>query len=181
MKIIRAVRRPRPVRHLCIWPERKVSRAAYVPEGRALHLVDIENLCGGPRTIEAGWEETAACYRRLAGVGENDHVVLAANPLALLNCAAAFPGCRMVGRPGPNGADAALLETLRDVGWVAKRYDRIVIGSGDHCFAFVTSVLNGMGVLVGVVAREGTVSGALARAARFVRVFSASLDKREVA
>ena len=149
-------------RHLAVFPERQIPRASYVREGRTLHLLDLENLCGGPNQVPTEKYAVAHFYGIEAGIAPDDHVVVGANPGSLIHCFDIFPGSLRVGRHGPDGADAALLDELRDIDWVARRYDRVIIGSGDHCFAPSTKALRSMGVLVGVVAREGSVSRSLA-------------------
>ena len=158
-------------RHLAVFPEREIPRASYVREGRTLHLLDLENLCGGPDQIPAEKYTVADLYRTQAGIARDDHVVVGANPRSLIHCFDIFPGSRLVGRLGPDGADSALLDVLRDIDRVAQRYDRVIVGSGDHCFAPSTTALRARGILVGVVAREGSVSRSLVVSAAFVRVF----------
>lgn len=158
------------IRHLAVFPEREIPRASYVREGRTLHLIDLENLCGGPAQIEAEKYTVADLYQIQAGIAQDDHVVVASNPSSLVHCFDAFPGSRLVGRHGPDGADSALLDVLRDVDWIAQRYDRVIVGSGDHCFAPSATALRVRGILVGVIAREGSVSRSLEARAAFVRL-----------
>ena len=160
----------RPTRHLSAWPERLAPRAPYVREGRTLHILDIENLCGGPEQIPVAIHGVADSYRQLAGVSDGDLGVLGMNPSSFVKCVGVFPGCRRVGGHGPDGADTALLKVLDDLEWIAGRFDRVVIGSGDHCFAPALMGLAQHGILAGVVAREDSVSNSLARFAAFVRL-----------
>ena len=88
---------------------------------------------------------------------------------------------RRVGRHGPDGADTALLDVLGDLEWIAQRYDRVVIGSGDHCFAPVVMGLAQHGILAGVVAPKGSVSNSLGRLAAFVRLIPSGPSLRVVA
>ena len=165
-------------RHLAVFPERVIPRRSYVREGRALHLLDLENLCGGPDRIRSGKHAVAGLYRRRAGIARDDHVVIGANPGSLVDCFDILPGSQLVGRSGPDGADRALLDVIRDMDWVAERYDRVVFGSGDHCFASKAAALRVRGVLVGVVACAGSISHSLAASAAYVREFrlAASLE-----
>jgi hypothetical protein len=64
---------------------------------------------------------------------------------------------RVVRRPGPDGADEALIEaalTEADRG----RYTNFVIGSGDHRFADLHDLLNKRGYPVTVVSRPQALS-----------------------
>lgn len=157
--------------HLAAIPQRGIPRASYVREGRTLHLVDLENLCGGPDQVTAEKHTVADLYQLKAGIARDDHVVVATNPSALVHCFDIFPGSQLVGQHGPDGADSALLEILGEIDWIAKRYDRVIVGSGDHCFAPSAAALRARGILVGVVAREGSLSRSLAARADFVRLF----------
>ena len=122
-------------------------------------------MCTGPRSITELRDQVARSYHRLAAVTPGDHVVIGTNPNNLLPSSGAFPGCRFVAEHGPDGADKALLKVLEDIDWVAHRFDRVVIGSGDHCFVPVVVRLGRRGILVAVVAQERCISGDLARAA----------------
>lgn len=181
MKAIRAAGLMYQSRHLCVVPRRNVRRARYVPEGRTLHIVDLENICGGPELVPCNGRDVAASYRRVAGLAHGDHVVVASNPKLLFECGCCFPGARLVSAHGPDGADRALLETLADVGWVAARFDRVVLASGDHCFVHVAAALKERGIMVGVVGREGSISRLLRRAVSFVRCIPSDVGLQEVA
>lgn len=143
---------------------RKNGRADYVPAGRTLHILDIENLCTGSARIPEFKENVVGTYRRIAGVEEKDHVVVGVGPAGFLHAADAFPGCRLVIGRGLDGADLALLKVLEDVDWIAQRFDRVVIGSGDGCFSPVVKHLRSLGLLVAVIARAGAISLRLANA-----------------
>ena len=168
-------RRPRawPDRlpHLALYPERLICRASHVREGRTLHLLDLENLCGGPDRIRSCKRAVVDLYRTSAGIAQDDHVVIGTNPGSLIDCFDILLGSQLVGRSGPDGADQALLDVVRDIDWVARRFDRVVFGSGDHCFAPSAAALRARGILVGVVARAGSVSRCLKTRAAFVQVF----------
>lgn len=69
----------------------------------------------------------------------------------------------VVGADGSNGADRALLEAI-DPRRVARRYDELVIMSGDHAFADLAHHANGLGLQVHVVTtRRGDGSSSLSR------------------
>lgn len=157
-------------RNLYLVPERRVARAAHVPPGRTLHLVDAENLMGGPFAGVAALKEASHLYRLVAPVQVSDHVVVASNPRLACGVGLEWTGCRLVMGHGPDGADLALLRAVRDPRWVAERFDRIVIGSGDGVFVESVRTLRSLGVAVGVVAIDGGLSRDLDASATFVRL-----------
>lgn len=122
---------------------------------RTFHLVDMENLVGGAVTAAAvagAWAE----YVAAVGVREGDHVTVA---VARRHAATAFFALpagirRLVGSDAPDGADLALLEAV-DVELVAARFDRVVIGSGDHAFTPLAADLFARGAPVIDVVGKG--------------------------
>ena len=152
--------------------DRRIPRAGYVPHGRTLHILDFENLCTGPERIPELRDLVADSYRQVAEMTPGDHVVVGVNPNNLFPSAGVFPGCRFVAGHGPDGADHALLKVVEDTDWVARRFDRVVIGSGDHCFVPVVVQLGRRGILVTVVAQRKCISLDLARAATLTLLLS---------
>ncbi|MFB9074411.1 NYN domain-containing protein [Citricoccus parietis] len=59
----------------------------------------------------------------------------------------------------------ALLEAVADIPWIAERYRRVVIASGDHAFTFAVASLRAAGVEVIVIRPDIGFSSALRRAA----------------
>lgn len=157
-------------RNLYAVPERQVPRAAFVPAGRSLHLVDVENLMGGPELGDTILREALVGYRTSAPVSDGDHVIIGANPQLGPAAKATWPGARLVVRGGPDGADIALLEAVRDVDFIAARYDQIVVGSGDGVFEVVVREFRSRGLAVGVVSLRRGLSYALGTSASFVRL-----------
>ena len=92
---------------------------------------------------------------------------------------ASWPGTKVLAGHGRDGADKALLE-FADVRHIATRYDRVVVGSGDHIFAPLVSELMAAGVMVTVVAPSKSIAWALRLARPEIRHFVAPLsdDKR---
>lgn len=123
---------PRPSRHRAVSGGPSV-RSRY--DGRALHLVDLENLTGdpgaGPERIARVW----ATYRGAVPLTPSDHVVVASCTLFARNAWWVLPltGIQRRVRDGADGADLALREEL-DVAATARRFDRLVIASGDGGF-----------------------------------------------
>ncbi|MFC4529345.1 NYN domain-containing protein [Sphaerisporangium dianthi] len=132
--------------------------------GRAMHLLDIENLVGtsGPTTREV--EEVMMMYDAVVPIGERDHYMVAVNPAALVAVGVAFPGGRLLTRPGPDGADRALGEAAYH-DRIDLRFERVVIGSGDGYFVDLAHWLREAGLHVIVVSRPGSLSRRLSAAA----------------
>lgn len=101
-------------------------------------------------TVDARWE---------------DHSTVA---VSCRNATAAFLALpagvrRVVGADRPDGADLALIGSV-DVDWVADRFGRVVIGSGDHIFAALAGELRQRGVEMVQVIGGGRCSTELYRA-----------------
>jgi uncharacterized LabA/DUF88 family protein len=64
---------------------------------------------------------------------------------------------------------------------VAKRFGRIVIGSGDHIFATRARTIRDLGVHVTVVARSDSLAGALQGHGFGIRILDPGLATHEVA
>jgi hypothetical protein len=130
---------------------------------RTLHLVDLENLVGDPRANGATALATFDSYLELAHWHHDDHVILASNP--------AFISRVMYDLPVPasvhcaRGADSAdvMLLSLAPTELVTKRYQRLVIGSGDGIFAGRARAVRERGIAVDVVARAAGCSKRLRR------------------
>jgi hypothetical protein len=152
--------------------------------GRVLHLLDVENLMG---TVQFSAEEAAhayATYERLAPSGSVNQLVLATSHYAAPAAWFGFPArARRLVRSGPDGADLALLDILEREA-VAKRYQHVVIASGDGIFAFPAAALQAAGCEVTVVTRCDALSRRLRLAVRDVRFidsgFTASLVDRKL-
>lgn len=168
-------------RSLYVVPERRAPRAPHVPAGRALHLVDLENLMRGPHQSRGVLGFASSLYRAAAPVCSGDHVVVAVNPALALEAGLEWPGARLLSAPGPDGADRALLRQVENADWVASRFDRVVIGSGDGIFVRAVEALRVRGVAVGVVAPEHGASARLMSAPNFLRIVPDVLEMRGVA
>ena len=168
-------------RHLYSVPRRKIRRGPWVPAGRALHLIDIENLMGGPLQGLEALGAASDAYRELVGVGPQDHVVVACNQALALSAKFEWEKSRVLIGHGPDGADMALLRQLQSLEWVAARYDRVVVGSGDGIFAEVVGGLAEFGIPVGVASRPRALAFLLARAATFVIYLPETLFEGAVA
>ena len=137
-----------------------MSTPAVLP---TLHLIDIENLHGAcPRgAIDVGRAKALLeCYDSIVLAAAGDHRIVGCNPGIGLEVGLAIGGGRLVVRGGPDGADHALIDSI-DLDHLARRYRRVVIGSGDHIFVPTVLGLLARAVPVEIVARPGGTSAAL--------------------
>lgn len=148
--------------------ERRAQRTCrWVPAGRRLVVVDIENVVGGS---QAGSAMVATALRFVDDIvgRTGDDVRYVACGVALLATANdVLPGGTLVGR-GIDGADKRLLELL-DPASVVGRFDAVALVSGDgKAFADAVEALRAAGVPTDLYGPVGQTSGRLQRAARSV-------------
>lgn len=136
---------------------------------RTFHLVDLENLSGGPRRSPADHRRAWSAYERTAGVAAPDQVVVAASGLVMSEAVWFLPtGIRAHLANGADGADRVLL-AAGDAVWIAARFDRLVIGSGDHAFVELADEVRSLGARVDVVVGRGRCSARYRTAGHTVR------------
>jgi hypothetical protein len=148
--------------------ERRMTRTAAgrAAHPRTLHLLDIENLAGGVRrgvgpSPRDAFPAAIRAYERTIAIAEADQAVVACHSTLAFDAHRAIPRAILKVRDGADGADQALLDAVADVDWVATRFDRVVIGSGDAIFLPLVRRLQGRGVSVGAIARVASFSGEL--------------------
>jgi len=142
--------------------------------GRAHHIIDIENLLVLTRDEPvAPW--AGELYRAVAGVGPSDLLTVAADRSRVFGVRAAFPGAEVRWGSGPDGADLALLAAT-DVDLLARRFDTLVIGSGDHLFWDLAYRARIAGLKVVVVSRPRGLSRVLASQADEVIAMASLVD-----
>lgn len=148
---------------------------ATITATRTLHLVDIENLVGDPCATKATVLDALHRYLETSGHRDGDHVVIAANPGLMAGLAFELPvPCNVHAARGADGADRVLLAQA-DPAFVASRYDRLVIGSGDGAFVPVALAVRDRGVPVVVVAHPRSLSSRLRGAGLGIRPLAAPL------
>ncbi len=126
---------------------------------RTLHLVDIENLAGGPYASGDEAVEVFERYLDASAWEPGDLVYVAANPGLMEKIAWRLPvECNLRAARGQDGADLALLAHAAPE-FVARRFSRLVIGSGDHIFIERAVRARALGVGVVVVALASSVHG----------------------
>jgi NYN domain len=137
--------------------------------GRVLHLVDVENLLGGPTFSADRAIRGRLAYEAVVPGGIVNQVVISTSHWAAPSAWIAWPeSARRVVRSGPDGADLALLDVLSYES-VERRFDRVVIGSGDGIFAFAAARLQAAGCGVTVATRPESLSRKLRLAVRDIR------------
>lgn len=140
---------------------------------RELHLIDIENELGTGEVRAADIARFRTFYLGANQVPANAHIVVAtSSSQSLLEAAVGWPGARTVWLPGQDGADRALLEVAYEEN-VEKRYNKVVIASGDHIFAEAAESLQNLGVKVKVFARAVFISVILRASCNEVELYSA--------
>jgi len=141
--------------------------------GRVLHLIDVENLLAGPSFSRVASAVGRVAYEAVAPCGAMNQVVIATSHHAAAEAWFAWPpSARRLVRSGPTGADSALIEVVATE-QLERRFDRVVIGSGDGIFAFPAARLQAAGVVVTVVTRRECLSRALRLAVRDIRFITA--------
>jgi len=128
--------------------------------GRALVIIDVENLAGTGRLTPSVAEDIA---RAMAGPapGVPPHLrIVGCDAGNALDVGMAFPGDRLVTGRGPDGADLALIAAV-DIAHTANRFDRVVIASGDGAFTPVAAECARRGLEVVVMTGHGGLSRTL--------------------
>ena len=144
--------------------KRSNRKRRWWPEGRALFLVDVENIagCGKPSAVDVA--QAADRLARAVPSSAGDHVVVGVADNGVLACGLAWPGALLVVGSGPDGADRALLAQASPHD-LAARYDRVVIASGDGIFSELAARLRRLGIEVVVASRGEACSAQLRLAA----------------
>ncbi len=134
-----------------------------LPSNRTLHLVDLENLVGDPFAPADVVLSTFDRYLDIAEWQPGDHLIVASNPGLMRKVVFDFPvPCSKHNACGRDGADRQLL-SLAPAHHVARRYARLVVGSGDGIFAARAQSARDLGARVLVVARADGCSYRLRR------------------
>ena len=119
---------------------------------RALHVIDVENVMGGPDTPASAIGVVLDGYRRRVGHRPGDLVVAAASHWVMERVLFELPSwirpCHAAGG-GADAADRWLLDHV-DVRWAARRVGRVVVASGDAGFWPLASSCRSAGVRVEV-------------------------------
>jgi hypothetical protein len=140
--------------------------AAVIDEGvdrRGLHLVDLENLLADPWARGPAVGHAFDEYLERARFRPGDLVFVAGNPWLMVELTWSHGvDCHRFAARGPQGADLKLLEAA-PLAWVARRFERLVVGSGDGVFADRLAAASESGLSVRIVSRPEALSARLAR------------------
>jgi hypothetical protein len=141
------------------------------PKGRTVHLVDVENLMGGVAFTAEAVSLIAAEYAAVADFRPDDFTVLASSHYAASAAWFGWPEARRLVRSGQDGADLALVDVMLTED-LDRRFDRVIVASGDGIFSGPCGWLQERGCSVTVVCRRSSLSRRLAFAVRDVRFLS---------
>lgn len=139
----------------------------HLPAGRTLHLVDLENLAGGSCVDWSEVTSVLARYEQVVRVRPGDHRIVACARRLAFPAKDWWKGALVKAAHGIDGADRALLAEAAPA-FVRRRYDRVVVASGDHGFAPLVVELDAAGVDVCVVSRRDALARQLRAAAPVV-------------
>ncbi|MCD7052162.1 NYN domain-containing protein [Rhodococcus sp. BH2-1] len=155
-----------PVRTLAAPPVLTPAREC----GRAVHFVDIENLCGTSDLRIYQARLAMRDYHAAVGVAVGDHVIIGASHHNAIAAGAAWPGARLLApRSGRDGADDVLHEAIRTE-HIADRFDLVYLASGDGGFGSDLAYLASGGTTTHVVARRYSLAASLRLAAHHVTI-----------
>jgi len=146
---------------------RERRRRRHLPVGRTLHLVDLENLAGGSAASRVEIDIALDGYEHAVRFGAGDHRVVACGKGLVFPAKDRWPGADVRYARGLDGADRLLLRAA-DPDDVAARFDRVVIGSGDHIFGELAIELDRRSVGVCVASRRSALSRRLHQVAPVV-------------
>ena len=133
------------------------TNIASIGHGRALHLIDAENLCGASLLDIRAVQRLRAEYMASVPVGPKDQMVLACAHSSGAALGAGWPGGQHKWRSGPDGADICLARTVVEDN-IAHRFEHVYMGSGDGGLAPFAAHLAAQGVHVTAVTRMGSLS-----------------------
>ena len=133
---------------------------------RALHLIDLENLCGAGSTTTEDAARVLAAYVDAVKIGPADsiHIGVAHHmATAVMPVLCVFPG-RLHVRSGRDGAETALLDSI-DLTHISTRFSRLIIASADRTFTEAANEARRLGMTVWQVTGRGGLSHELSRVA----------------
>ena len=129
---------------------------------RTAFFLDLDNLVGTGRPSQEQIEEVFSAFEAAFDPGPDDQVYCAGTSTTAARAGLARPGYVTRSGRGRNGADRRLLE-LADPDFVARRFQKVVIGSGDGVFAGLVDELRLVGLEVELVTGRGLLHQALYR------------------
>lgn len=133
---------------------------------RSLHLIDLENLCGSGLPPTSLIEKVWRTYRFGVPSSPEDHYVVGSSHIFASRAWFVLPyqGIQRRARSGKDGGELAILADV-DLDHAARRFDRLVIASGDGMFTEAATTAREHGLHVHQVSGLGSCSRALAATA----------------
>jgi hypothetical protein len=154
--------------------ERKTEMNTKAESYAAVHLVDIENLCGCGKPNKDQITQVCANYYDEVGVQEGDLVVVAPGTQNRFAVYEGWPGAVYQFRPGDNGADIALAQFICE-NKLETKYVRAFLGSGDGGLAPYLELLSKKGIDPIVVSRKAGLSYKLSK---FEHIFVSEVKEK---
>jgi hypothetical protein len=137
-----------------------------ISKGRAVHLIDIENLCMDSNPTEAMVAAAKSAYIKKVNPGPNDlFYVTVSSKGNLVPVLFGWTGATHAFKEGHDGADILLAELILN-GDLETRFEKVYLASGDGGLAPFASSLLSKGVALEVVSAPR----ALATQYRFIGV-----------
>jgi hypothetical protein len=136
-----------------------MNKSAFTPN-RPLHILDIDNVLGDPMATDINLiNQCLGDYRSQTGYRTGDHVVVGTgcNALHVYAVQSCWPAVQYVRRPGPDGADHALIEQAL-IALERGRYSHFILGSGDGRFTELVDTITAKGLPVVVASRPSALS-----------------------
>ncbi len=132
---------------------------------RALHLIDLENLVGGPSASDKTIKRVWSAYYGGVPKTATDHLLVGSSRFFARRTWWMLPdGIQRRVRDGQDGGELAILDEV-DLDHLVERFGRLVIASGDGRFAELAADARSRGVHVHQVTGVGLPSRALMSAA----------------
>ncbi|PNH79222.1 NYN domain-containing protein [Arthrobacter sp. AFG20] len=133
---------------------------------RSVHLLDIENLLSAGEIEANAINAVFADYKKQVTVTKEDLVIIGVSSVEGLMAVAMsnLRNCRLLYRPGKDGADLALQEVL-DHEQLESRFEVVHVATGDGGFSASVAALAGRGAYVVVISLPESLSMRLRLAA----------------
>lgn len=129
---------------------------------RTAYFLDLDNLIGTGKPSRFEIDEVFAAFDAVFDPGPGDQVYCAGTSSTAALAGLARPGYLIRSGWGRDGADRRLIE-LADPVFLANRFQKVVIGSGDGVFAELVNKLRSAGLAVELVTGRGLLHQALYR------------------
>jgi hypothetical protein len=132
---------------------------------RTAYFLDLDNLVGTGQPSANQIHRVLDEFERLCKPCRGDQVFCAGTAISAYHCADYRPNYRVAVGRGKDGADRRLLE-LGDPEHVSRRFQRVVIGSGDGIFAGLALEYMTRGIQVELLVGKGALANNLHRACK---------------